>query len=129
TRERVRQFVESSPLRDKIVKKDFDVKNVVPLQHALPDFAMVPSMLAPVFAGLELSKVELLIFEGSPRNYWKFIRQFDYYVATNVRDDGHRLLYFLHYCMGGAREAMIMIIIDECIMLHRPPGTIGLVKY
>ena len=67
--ERVRQFVESSPLGDKIVQTDFDVKNVVPPQHALPDFAMVQSTLAPVFAGLELPKVELSTFEGLSRNY------------------------------------------------------------
>ncbi|VDP39145.1 unnamed protein product [Schistosoma curassoni] len=40
--------------------------------------------------GLELPKVELSYFDGQPRGYWKFIRQFETYVASRVTDDSQR---------------------------------------
>ena len=29
---------------------------------------------------LDLSKIELEVFDGNPRNYWRFDQQFEYYV-------------------------------------------------
>ena len=50
-----------------------------------------------------------MYFDGNPLTYWKFIRQFEYYVESKVADDGQRLLYLLHYCRGRAKES-----IEEC---------------
>ena len=68
----------------------------------------------PCTARLKLPKVELEMFDGNPRNYWRFAQQFKYYVEDRLMDQGQRLLYLLHYCTGSAKEA-----IAECVML--PP--------
>ncbi|CAH8639763.1 unnamed protein product, partial [Dicrocoelium dendriticum] len=64
---------------------------------------------------LDLPKVELEYFDGNPAKYWKFVKQFEYYVESRVFDSGQRLLYLIHYCRGYAKEA-----ISECVML--PPS-------
>ncbi|CAI2738965.1 unnamed protein product, partial [Dicrocoelium dendriticum] len=63
---------------------------------------------------LDLPKVELEFFDGNPTAYWRFIKQFEYFVETRVSDGGQRLLYLVYYCKGRAKEA-----ISECVML--PP--------
>ncbi|KAF7257025.1 hypothetical protein EG68_06569 [Paragonimus skrjabini miyazakii] len=72
----------------------------------------VASALQPLVKGLKLPRVELAYFDGNPIEYWKFMRQFEFYVESKVADDGQCLLYLLHYCKGRAKEA-----ISECIML------------
>ena len=62
-----------------------------------------------------LPKVELMTFDGTTTEYWKFIKQFEYYVEAKVVDYGQRLLYLMYYCRGRAREA-----IEGCMML--PPS-------
>ena len=53
-------------------------------------------------------------FDGNPENYWRFVRQFEFYIENRVADSGQRLLYLIHYCQGQARVA-----IQDCVML--PP--------
>ncbi|KAF5395399.1 hypothetical protein PHET_12193 [Paragonimus heterotremus] len=77
----------------------------------------VASALQPLIKGLELPLLELAYFDGNPIEYWKFMRQFEFYVESKVADDGQRLLYLLHYCKGRAKEA-----ISECIMLPPTSG-------
>ncbi|CAH8547681.1 unnamed protein product [Schistosoma haematobium] len=72
--------------------------------------------IAPV-VGLELPKVELSYFDGQPRGYWIFIRQFETYVASRVTDDSQCLLYLMHYCKGKAKRA-----IEGCVMMEASPG-------
>lgn len=67
--------------------------------------------------GLELPKVELCYFDGKPKEYWKFIKQYDTYVAARVSDDSQRLLYLLHYCKGKAKAA-----IEGCVMMEATSG-------
>ncbi|CAI2734059.1 unnamed protein product [Schistosoma spindalis] len=66
---------------------------------------------------LELPKVELSYFDGQPKEYWKFIRQFETYVASRVIDDSQRLLYLIHYCKGKAKSA-----IEGCVMMKASVG-------
>ncbi|KAF5397886.1 hypothetical protein PHET_09052, partial [Paragonimus heterotremus] len=77
----------------------------------------VASALQPLIKGLELPRVELAYFDGNPIEYWKFMRQFEFYVESKVANDGQRLLYLLHYCKWRANEA-----ISECIMLPPTSG-------
>ncbi|CAH8579950.1 unnamed protein product [Schistosoma guineensis] len=72
--------------------------------------------IAPV-VGLELPKVELSYFDGQPREYWIFMRQFETYVASIVTDDSQRLLYLMHYCKGKAKRA-----IEGCVMMEASSG-------
>ncbi|CAH8650652.1 unnamed protein product [Schistosoma curassoni] len=69
------------------------------------------------FIGPELPKVELSYFDGQPRGYWKFLREFEAYVESRVKDDGQRLLYLIHYCKGKAKTA-----IEGCVMLEASFG-------
>ncbi|CAH8590106.1 unnamed protein product [Schistosoma intercalatum] len=72
--------------------------------------------IAPV-VGPELPKVELSYFDGEPKGYWKFIRQFETYIASRVTDDSQRLLYLMHYCKGKAKTA-----IEGCVMMEASSG-------
>uniref|UniRef100_A0AA84Z6N0 CCHC-type domain-containing protein n=1 Tax=Schistosoma margrebowiei TaxID=48269 RepID=A0AA84Z6N0_9TREM len=72
--------------------------------------------ITPV-VGLELPRVELSYFDGQPRGYWKFLREFETYVESRVKDDGQRLLYLIHYCKGKANTA-----IEGCVMLEASSG-------
>ncbi|KAK4467347.1 hypothetical protein MN116_000291 [Schistosoma mekongi] len=72
--------------------------------------------VAPV-VGLELPKVELSYFDGQPRRYWKFVRQFETYVASRVTGDSQRLFYLIHYCKGKAKLA-----IEGCVMMEASAG-------
>ncbi|CAH8494788.1 unnamed protein product [Dicrocoelium dendriticum] len=75
----------------------------------------IASALVPLIAEAGLPKVELAYFDGHPADYWRFVKQFEFYVESKVVDDGRRLLYLIHYCKGRARLA-----IGNCVML--PPG-------
>ncbi|CAH8556873.1 unnamed protein product [Schistosoma mattheei] len=74
-------------------------------------------MLTAPFVGPELLKVELSYFDGQPRGYWRFSREFETYVESRVKDDGQRLLYLIHYCKGKAKTG-----IEGCIMLEAYSG-------
>ena len=90
-----------------------DLKNDEPEINSKP---LVSPSPRPTL-GVDLPKVELMSFDGRPTVYWKFIRQFQVYVASKTDDDGQRLLYLIHYCKGKAREA-----IEECVMLPPESG-------
>ncbi|VDO97291.1 unnamed protein product [Schistosoma margrebowiei] len=102
------------------VSPSYDLRIKSPEKSKLPDYPRTKKKkevtLESLSVGLELPKVELSTFDGQPAKYWKFIRRFELYVVSKVKDDGQRLLYLLHYCKGKAREA-----IEECIML--PPSS------
>ena len=70
--------------------------------------AVKQDVLPPVMSSqkLDLPKIELEVFDGNPRNYWRFVQQFKYYVEARVVDSGQRLLYLLHYSRGAAKEAI-----------------------
>ena len=63
---------------------------------------------------IELPKVELSAYYGEVTDYWRFIKQFEFYVEARTPDPGQRLLYLMNYCKGPAKEE-----IKNCIML--PP--------
>ncbi|CAH8641973.1 unnamed protein product [Schistosoma margrebowiei] len=94
-----------------------DVKNLSLKEkqgHEFTGKSVLP--ITPV-VGLELPKVELSYFDGQARGYWKFIRQFETYVASRVTDDSQRLLYLIHYCKGKAKAA-----IEGCVMMEASSG-------
>ncbi|CAH8508615.1 unnamed protein product [Schistosoma haematobium] len=94
-----------------------DVKNLS-LKEEQRSELLGKSMLPRVHVvGPELPKVELSYFDGEPRGYWKFMRQFETYVASRVTDDSQRLLYLIHYCKGKAKTA-----IEGCVMMEASSG-------
>lgn len=46
--------------------------------------------------GMDLPRVELSAFDGSPAAHWKFISQFQTYMAAGTYDGSQRLLCLLH---------------------------------
>ncbi|CAH8466083.1 unnamed protein product [Dicrocoelium dendriticum] len=82
--------------------------------HKVDPVSYPQSSLAVCYPFAELPKVELEYFDGDPSSYWRFIKQFEYFVENRVIDNGQRLLYLVYYCRGRANEA-----IRECTML--PP--------
>ncbi|KAH9584424.1 hypothetical protein MS3_00006031 [Schistosoma haematobium] len=80
----------------------------------LPGKSMLPIVHV---VGPELSKFELSYFDREPRGYWKFIRQFETYVASRVTDVSQRLLYLIHNCKGKAKTA-----IEGCVMMEASSG-------
>ncbi|CAH8818888.1 unnamed protein product [Schistosoma curassoni] len=94
-----------------------DVKNLSLKEEQRPE--LLGKSMSPIVhvVGPELPKVELSYFDGEPRGYWKFIRQFETYVASRVTDDSQRLLYLIHYCKGKAKTA-----IEGCVMMEASSG-------
>ncbi|CAH8541510.1 unnamed protein product [Schistosoma bovis] len=94
-----------------------DVKNLSLKEEQRPEL-LGNSMLPIVHVVVPgLPKVELSYFDGESRGYWKFIRQFETYVASRVTDDSQRLLYLIHYCKGKAKTA-----IEGCVMMETSSG-------
>ena len=62
---------------------------------------------------LELPRAELTLSFGDVTGYWRFIKQFEFYVEDRTADPGQRLLYLMNYCRGIAKEE-----IKNCIMLQ-----------
>ncbi|CAH8679243.1 unnamed protein product [Schistosoma haematobium] len=94
-----------------------DVKNLSLKEEQRPE--LLGKSMSPIVhvVGPELPKVELSYFDGEPRGYWKFIRQFETYVASRVTDDSQRLLYLIHYCKGKAKTAF-----EGCVMTEASSG-------
>ena len=61
-----------------------------------------------------LSKPELLTFNGTPTDYCKFISNFD---TNRVSDDRLRLSYLIQYCNGEAKSC-----IEDCVLLEPSEG-------
>ncbi|CAH8446440.1 unnamed protein product, partial [Dicrocoelium dendriticum] len=102
-----------SPAKRKQVNRFLeDCGNSVPIEEIHKPFASQSQVPCRPF--VELPKVELESFDGNPATYWKFVKQFEYFVEDRVSDSGQRLLYLIYYCKGRAKEA-----ISECVML--PP--------
>ncbi|KER23801.1 hypothetical protein T265_08390 [Opisthorchis viverrini] len=53
-----------------------------PKHNALGDFRHLESIIE----GLELPKIGLMQFDGQPRSYWRFMRQFQLYVECKTQD-------------------------------------------
>ena len=64
-----------------------------------------------------LPKPELLVFDGSPRNWSSFITNFTTNVAARVGDDSVKLSYLIQHCSGEAKTA-----IKDCVMLEPTSG-------
>ena len=60
---------------------------------------------------------EILTFDGSPLEYWKFICSFEVNVAGLTDDPREKLTYLSQYCSGEAREE-----IENCCVLESKEG-------
>ena len=99
-------------------------------QYKTPDVARGPSSSADVdqrepldvtlrslVLGMGLPKIEVASFDGSPRDYFRFVKEFQSCVADKLVDEGQKLSYLLYYCRGQAKEA-----IQHCVLLPKESG-------
>ena len=63
---------------------------------------------------MQLPKVELQTFDGSPMKYWLFIRAFENSVERDLIDDNAKLSRLLQYCTGEAKRVI------ECCAIMSP---------
>ena len=61
--------------------------------------------------GFNLQKPELLTFNGKPKNYCKFIKNFETNIEGRVSDYRLRLNYLIQYCNGEAKSC-----IEDCVL-------------
>ena len=75
---------------------------------------ILESSLRSLIMGASLPKIEIDRFDGSPRDYHKFIHNFEGSISDRLHDDGQRLSYLFYYCVGRAKEA-----IEYCLLLPK----------
>ena len=66
---------------------------------------------------LEMPKREFLYFDGDPKRYPRFMKNFEVNLEHRVQDDNTRLSYLIQYCTGVAKEA-----IENCVLLPADQG-------
>ena len=64
-----------------------------------------------------MPKREFLNFDGDPKKYPRFIKNFEVNLEHRVQDDNTRLSYLIQYCTGVAKDA-----IENCVLLPSDQG-------
>ena len=78
---------------------------------------LVQSLTSALTLGFSMPRTEILTFDGSPLDYWKFIRSFEVNAAGLTDDPRKRLTHLIQYCSGEARE-----VIENCCVLESMEG-------
>ena len=82
------------------------------------DFSnLVQSLTSALTLGFSMPTPEILAFDKSPLEYWKFIRSFEVNVAGLTDDPRKTLTYLIQYCSAEARE-----VIENCCVLESKEG-------
>nr|CAB3263159.1 uncharacterized protein LOC104265735 [Phallusia mammillata] len=68
--------------------------------------------IASLVKHINRPKPKVLVFDGNPMDYWKFVRNFDSRIDDKVDDDGAKLSYLAQHCDGKARK-----LIEHCFRL------------
>lgn len=87
----------------------------IPLMHT--DKNDLHNLAATIRQGFALPKPELAKFDGSPLQYWSFIRSFENNIERNTSDENEKLTYLMQYCTGDARK-----VIKSCVMMDPSDG-------
>ena len=76
--------------------------------HPLDAYRMIASV---VNDSLSLPKPELLQFDGDPKNYIRFMNNFQNNIANKLSDDGLKLNYLIQLCCGKAKDAVANYVV------------------
>ena len=79
------------------------------------ELAQAMKRLAVANEAVMLPKSEILRFDGSARNFQRFLTSFDMNVDSKGISDSAKLTYLIQYCDGKAKE-----LIEDCIMFIDP---------
>jgi hypothetical protein len=72
----------------------------------------ISNALKSLVLGAGLPKIELEFFDGSPRDYWRFKKDFECNISSKIDDGAQCLSYLMYYCKGRAKEA-----IEHCVLI------------
>ena len=81
------------------------------------DLAAAISKLAVANQASMLPKSEIIKFDGSARNFQRFLNSFDLNIGSKDIDDSAKLTYLIQYCDGKARQ-----LIEDCVMMDPTAG-------
>ena len=66
---------------------------------------------------MTLPKSEIIKFDGSARNFQRFLTSFDHNIGSKPIDESAKLTYLIQYCEGKARS-----LIEDCVMMDPDQG-------
>ena len=75
-------------------------------------FNDVRSLVDSLGSMLNLFKLDVQNFDGSPEDYFEFMNEFKLQRASKLQDDCQKLSYLLRYCKGASKET-----INHCSLL------------
>ena len=99
------------PLHDKGMKQQPAERTV----NTNDELAKAINRLSITNEVVMLPKSEILKFDGSARNFQRFLTSFDMNIDCKSISDSAKLNYLIKYCEGKARE-----LIEDCIMFIDP---------
>ena len=79
--------------------------------------ALAISRLAVANESVTLPKSEIIKFDGSARNFQRFLTSFDHNIGSKPIDESAKLTYLIQYCEGKARS-----LIEDCVMMDPDQG-------
>ena len=92
--------------------------NNPPLSNQQYEMAEAIKQLASSNEMARLPKSEIISFDGSSKNYQRFLASFDVNIGKSTTiDDTTKLTYLIQYCEGQARS-----LIENCIMMEPTAG-------
>lgn len=75
------------------------------------------SNLATLTERVSLPKPELMYFDGNPKDYFKFVTNFECNLACKVSNNKSKLSYLIQYCTGEAKR-----LIEDCVLYDPEEG-------
>lgn len=91
--------------------------------RTVPQDVNSPTELQAVIDRLEMPKVEIPIYDGSPIHYHEFINAFQSTVGTKAVGEALKLRQLVQYCTGKARE-----VIRPCLLMSPKDGYYEAIK-
>ena len=73
--------------------------------------------MGEVVRGLRMPQSEYMSFNGEPRDFPLFMKNFEVNVESKESNDADRLSYLIQYCKGTARQA-----IEHCVIMEPEEG-------
>ena len=85
--------------------------------HAPHTQQALETLAQTIRQGFALPKPELSKFDGSPLEYWSFIRSFDNNIERNASDESEKLTFLMQYCTGDSKK-----VIKSCVTMEPSGG-------
>ena len=87
------------------------------VQERIPPSNFQDDFLKSLSLGVTLPKPELLTFSGTPKDYFKFMKNFETNIVLKISDPSLRLSYLIQFCTGDPKK-----LIEDCVLLNPQEG-------